>query len=147
MSQSDARWIWYPGDLELFHGMKQNFSRVERGCAWPAFWKSEGFRQRVVYRREYELPCRTTFTVYGAPGLLGYVQVNGDKYPLNRTIECEGHVSVAVHAACIGCVPAVYVDGEIICSDTGWTVDDYCQPPVPAASNRYFTHPEQRVDT
>ncbi len=147
MSQSDARWIWYPGDLELFHGMKQNFSRVERGCAWPAFWKSEGFRQRVVYRREYELPCRTTFTVYGAPGLLGYVQVNGDKYPLNRTIACEGRVSVTVHAACIGCVPAVYVDGEIICSDTGWTVDDYCQPPVPAASNRYFTHPEQRVDT
>ena len=39
-----AYWLWYPGDFELYHAMKQNFSRVERGCAWPAFWKSEGFR-------------------------------------------------------------------------------------------------------
>ena len=21
-------WIWYPGDFELYHAMKQNFSRV-----------------------------------------------------------------------------------------------------------------------
>ena len=41
-------WIWYPGDFELYHAMKQNFSRVERGFGWPAFWKSEGFRNRVV---------------------------------------------------------------------------------------------------
>ena len=30
-------WIWYPGDFELYHAMKQNFSRVERGFGWPAF--------------------------------------------------------------------------------------------------------------
>ena len=41
-------WIWYPGDMELYYGMKQNFSRVERGFGWPAFWKSEGFRNRVA---------------------------------------------------------------------------------------------------
>ena len=27
---SKSYWIWYPGDFELYHGMKQNFSRVER---------------------------------------------------------------------------------------------------------------------
>ena len=48
-------WIWYPGDFELYHAMKQNFSRVERGFGWPAFWKSEGFRNRVAFRRIYEL--------------------------------------------------------------------------------------------
>ena len=32
-------WIWYPGDFELYHAMKQNFSRVERGFGWPAFWR------------------------------------------------------------------------------------------------------------
>jgi hypothetical protein len=46
-----AYWIWYPGDFEKYHAMKQNFSRVERGCSWPAFWKSEGFRNRVAFRR------------------------------------------------------------------------------------------------
>ena len=37
---SKSYWIWYPGDFELYHGMKQNFSRVERGFGWPAFWLS-----------------------------------------------------------------------------------------------------------
>ena len=57
-------WIWYPGDFELYHGMKQNFSRVERGFGWPAFWKSEGFRNRVAFRRIYELGQETSFTVF-----------------------------------------------------------------------------------
>ena len=49
-------WLWYPGDFERYHALKQNFSRVERGFGWPAFWKSEGYRQRVVFRRAYTLP-------------------------------------------------------------------------------------------
>ena len=57
-------WIWYPGDFELYHAMKQNFSRVERGFGWPAFWKSEGFRNRVAFRRTYELEQETSFTVF-----------------------------------------------------------------------------------
>ena len=46
-------WIWYPADFELYHAMKQNFSRVERGMGWPAFWKSEGFRNRVAFRLDF----------------------------------------------------------------------------------------------
>ena len=57
-------WIWYPGDFELYHGMKQNFSRVERGFGWPAFWKSEGFRNRIVFRRTYELKEETEFQTF-----------------------------------------------------------------------------------
>lgn len=55
-----AYWIWYPADFELYYAMKQNFSRVERGMGWPAFWKSEGFRNRVVFRRTYLLEKETT---------------------------------------------------------------------------------------
>jgi len=50
-----ACWIWYQGDFELYYAMKQNFSRVERGFGWPAFWKSKGFRNRVAFWRTYEL--------------------------------------------------------------------------------------------
>ena len=66
-----AYWIWYPADFELYYAMKQNFSRVERGMGWPAFWKSEGFRNRVVFRRTYSLEKETTFTVYSRA--VGYV--------------------------------------------------------------------------
>ena len=73
-------WIWYPGDFELYHAMKQNFSRVERGFGWPAFWKSEGFRNRVAFRRTYELEQETSFTVFS--NAIGHVLVtreNGEK--------------------------------------------------------------------
>lgn len=66
-------WIWYPGDFELYHAMKQNFSRVERGAGWPAFWKSEGFRNRVAFRQTYRLEKMTDFTVYSDAA--GYVLV------------------------------------------------------------------------
>ena len=117
MSREQARWIWYPGDLELYHAMKQNFSRVERGITWPAFWKSEGCRQRVAYRRSYDaVPAGTVFRVLPAPGTIGFVRVNGRKCPLNAEIACEGKVAVTVHAACIASVPAVYIEGDVICS-------------------------------
>ncbi len=147
MNKQKAYWIWYPGDLELYHALKQNFSRVERGCAWPAFWKSDGFRQRVTYRRSYTLSSPAAFRAVGGPGTVGYVLVNDRKYPLGGEVPCPaGAVRVSVHAACIGCVPAVYVQGDAVFSDGSWTAEDYCLPPVPAACSRYFTESSQRVD-
>ena len=146
MENAQARWLWYPGDLEKYHALKQNFSRVERGCPWPAFWKSDGFRQRVAFRRTYRLEKPTSFTVFGTPGGAGYADVNGRKYPFGKTVSCDpGEIKISLHIGCIGCVPAVFVQGDVIRSDDSWTVEDYCEPPVPAASNRYFTTPEQNV--
>lgn len=144
MSCNNAYWMWYPGDLEFYHAMKQNFSRVERGCAWPAFWKSEGFHSRVAFRREYELRQATAFSVLGVAGSQGYVQFDDEKHPFGEEILCgPGKHRISIHIGCIGCVPSVYVSGECIRSGAGWTVEDYDRDPVPAAFNRYFTDPER----
>ncbi|MBR0162885.1 MAG: alpha-L-rhamnosidase [Oscillospiraceae bacterium] len=141
---NNSYWIWYPGDFEHYHAMKQNFSRVERGCPWPAFWKSEGFRNRVAFRREYALKEETRFTVFGVTGSQGYVQVGESKYPFGAEIVCSpGPVRISVHIGCIGCVPSVFVQGDIIRSDDGWLADDYDADPVPAAHSRYFTDPDR----
>ena len=139
-----AHWLWYPGDFELYHALRQNFSRVERGCGWPAFWRSESFRQRVVFRRRYELTERTAFTVTAVTGAVGYVQAGEEKHPFGRPVEAgPGPVDLSVHVGCVGCVPSVYIRGDVICSDAGWTVEDYDSDPVPAAFNRYFTDPDR----
>lgn len=89
---NNSYWIWYPGDMELYYGMKQNFSRVERGYGWPAFWKSEGFRNRVVFRRTYELEKETEFCVYSRS--IGYVLAGDQKFPFGQTISCgPGEIS------------------------------------------------------
>lgn len=136
-------WIWYPGDMELYYGMKQNFSRVERGFGWPAFWKSEGFRHRVAFRRTYHLEKETTFCVYS--NSVGYVLAGEEKYPFGVQVTCPaGETAVAVHAGCIEEFPSIYITGETICSDDGWMVEDYEKPLVPVGYSRYFTQLDQR---
>ena len=133
-------WLWYPGDFERYHALKQNFSRVERGFGWPAYWKSEGFRQRVAFRRAYTLPEETSFTVYAVTGAVGYVLLDEEKHPFGQEISCPaGTHRIAVHIGCIGCVPSIYVRGSVIRSDAGWTAEDFSGAPVPAACSRYFT--------
>lgn len=140
-------WIWYPGDFELYHAMKQNFSRVERGFGWPAFWKSEGFRNRVAFRRTYELEQETSFTVFS--NAIGHVLVtreNGEKkYPFGKKITvAPGKVRISIHAGCVEAFPCAYVQGEVIHSDKTWMAEDYSQPLVPVGVCKYFTKPEQK---
>ena len=139
-------WIWYPGDFELYHAMKQNFSRVERGFGWPAFWKSEGFRNRVAFRRTYELEQETSFTVFS--NAIGHVLVtreNGEKkYPFGKKITvAPGKVRISIHAGCVEAFPCAYVQGEVIYSDKTWQAEDYSQPLVPVGVCKYFTKPGQ----
>ena len=95
--------------LEKYHALKQNFSRVERGCPWPAFWKSEGFRQRVAFRRVYHLAQPTSFRALGIDGSLGYVQLDDEKHQLGEQIFCApGTHRICIHLACIAAMPAVY---------------------------------------
>lgn len=139
-------WIWYPGDFELYHAMKQNFSRVERGFGWPAFWKSEGFRNRVAFRQTYELEQETSFTVFS--NAIGHVLVtweNGEKkYPFGKKITvAPGKVRISIHAGCVEAFPCAYVQGEVIHSDKTWKAEDYSQPLVPVGVCKYFTKPGQ----
>ena len=139
---ANSYWLWYPGDLELYHAMKQNFSRVERGYGWPAFWKSEGFRNRVVFRRRYLLKQDTVFCVHSKA--VGFVLVGEKKYPFGRTIPCPaGEWQISIHAAQIEAFPCIYIQGDVICSDLGWMVEDYAKPPVLAGHSRYFTQVNQ----
>lgn len=138
----NAFWLWYPGDFELYHALQQNFSRIERGYGWPAFWKSEGFRNRVVFRRRYTLERETSFTVYSQA--IGYVLVGESKYSFGQRVTCPaGEIVISIHAGRIDAFPSVYIDGDIICSDEGWSVEDYAGPAVPAGCSKYFTRPSQ----
>ncbi len=135
-------WIWYHGDFELYHAMKQNFSRVERGYGWPAFWKSEEFRNRVVFRKEYTLERETTFCVCSKA--VGYVLAGEKKYPFGTEITCgPGKIKISVHAGRIETFPSIYIKGEVIYSDKTWLAEDYTNPPAAAGYSRYFTDENQ----
>lgn len=147
-NKNQTYWIWYPGDFELYHAMKQNFSRVERGYGWPAFWKSEGFRNRVVFRKTYILEEKTSFQTFS--DAIGHVLVQNrdtqkeQKYALGEVIECEpGKNLISIHLGKIESFPSVYVKGNRIYSDRTWIAEDYEYVPRQAGWSMYFTKEEQ----
>lgn len=117
-------WIWYPGDMEIYHCMKQNFSREERGYDWPAYWHMDDWNKSVLFSRETELEEETTFTAYASG--VGYVEINGKKYPFGKEIRCHpGIVHITALVGNMSGLPALYVEGRKIWSDTDWTVTNY----------------------
>ncbi|MCR5294608.1 MAG: alpha-L-rhamnosidase [Lachnospiraceae bacterium] len=138
---AQSYWIWYPGDMERYFALKQNFSRIERGFEWPAFWKSDSFRCRVVFRRIYQLSSSTSFTVFSKAS--GFVLVGEKKYPFGRSIFLPaGEFQISIHAGRIDAFPSIYIKGDLIFSDQNWTTSDYVETKDQAGFSRYFTDPD-----
>lgn len=136
-----AAWMWYPADFEIYHGMKQNFQREERGCGWPAYWKMSDWRKNVTFRKEFELDKPSSFWVKAAG--TGYVEVNKRKYPFETEIKCEpGKNNILICVGNMKGLPAAFADGELVYSDGNWTADDY-EISKRAGTNALYTLPEQ----
>lgn len=124
--ESNAKWIWFPGDFEIYHGMLQNFQREERGYGWPAYWKMDDWRKNVKFYKKYNLDKPTTFVVEGLG--IGHVCINHIKYPFLQPITCQpGEVLVEIFIGNMTALPAVYIEGDIIYSDESWMVDDFLE--------------------
>lgn len=140
-----AVWIWYPGDFELYHGMRQNFRREERGMGWPAFWKMDDWRKNVRFFRKYKLAQQETFAVYGHG--TGHVQVDGQKFPLGTEVTLSaGEHLIEVFIGNMTGLPCIYVEGfnenGSIRSDATWGADDFLEA-VPAGTSSLYTKKEQ----
>ena len=138
-------WIWYLGDFEIYHGMKQNFRREERGLGWPAFWKMDDWRKNLRFFRKYKLTQTETFTVYGRG--VGHVQVDGQKSLIGKEITVhEGEHLIEVFIGNMTGLPCIYVENSTedgsIHSDVTWGVDD-CLEAVPAGASSLYTKKEQ----
>ena len=160
---SNTAWIWYPGDFEIYHGMKQNFRREERGLGWPAFWKMDDWRKNLRFFRKYELEQQETFTVYGCG--VGHVQVDGKKLRMEEeiTIPAGKHL-IEVFIGNMTGLPCIYVENSAetgnahagaetgnvrantqtgsIHSDASWGVDDFLEA-APVGTSSLYTKKEQ----
>ena len=142
MEKGLSRWIWYPGDFEIYQGLKQNLSREERGFNWPAYWQLDDCRKNVRFSRTYDPVEETSFTVYSHSD--GYIRVNDVKHRFEERIVCgPGKVDIVIFAGMLTGVPAVYIEGDVIRSDEEWLADDYVSAPVPVGSSPYYTRREQ----
>ena len=120
------RWLWYPGDFEIRHGLLQNFQREERGFDWPAYWYMDDCHRNVKFKRYYFLdhPSMFKVTIQG----VGYVEINGQKHPCGKWLTCPaGKVKIRIFVGHTSGLPAMFIEGDEIKSDIGWTASNFIE--------------------
>jgi hypothetical protein len=117
-----ASWIWYPGDYEVWLSNKMQNRRTERGSFFPPFWKLDSHYVLIDFHKDFVLPAAENVHLY-IEGQYN-VKIDGKTisgYPKNIQIPAGKHrINLKVYNQ--ASVPAIYVQGEHLVSDTSWLV-------------------------
>ncbi len=72
-----AKWIWYPGDFELYHNLVLHSRREKYDYAYPVMWHIERPQSSCCFSRQITLQEASEIIVY-AHGK-GYVRAGNQK--------------------------------------------------------------------
>jgi len=117
-----ASWIWYPGDYEVWLSNKMQTRRTERGTFLPPFWKLDSHYVLMNFHKDFELTEPEDAKLY----VEGQYNVSLDGktirgYPKVIHIPAGKHrISLKVYNQAN--VPAIFVQGTHLVSDTSWLV-------------------------
>ncbi len=116
-----AKWIWYPGDFELWLHARTMMRRDERGMYIPPIWKIDSCHPNVKFRKIVELERGETVAI-AANGRFN-VMVNGRyRYDAATSFELEaGRSEIVVSIMNDQSLPTIYVEGTTVHSDESWS--------------------------
>jgi alpha-L-rhamnosidase len=115
-----ATWIWYPGDYELWLANKMENRRTDRGSFFPVFWKVDNHYPLMDFHKDFVLTQPEDVSIY-VEGLYN-VKLDGKLF---EGTPKQINVPVGKHRINIKVfnqenVPAVYVKGNTVVSDSSW---------------------------
>jgi alpha-L-rhamnosidase len=117
-----ATWIWYPGDFEISLANRMQNRRAERGTFFPVFWKMDNYYVLMDFHKVFDVPQTETVEIY-VEGEYN-VKLDGKAYegsPKIITVPAGKH-KINIKVFNQANVPAVYVKGKTIVSDSSWLV-------------------------
>ncbi len=115
------KWIYYPGDFEIWLGNEMQNRRTERGAFFPPFWKMDSHYVLVEFSKKLDLQQPEEIEIY-AEGKYN-VKLDGKIYPgCNKITIPAGKHSLNIKVHNQASVPAIYVKGKTISSDDSWLV-------------------------
>ena len=121
-SAQRATWIWYPGDFEICLANKMQNRRTERGTFFPVFWKMDNHYVLMDFHKIFELDRSETVNIY-VEGQYN-VKLDGKAFegsPAEIRIPPGKHrINIKVFNQAD--VPAIFVSGNKIVSDSSWLV-------------------------
>lgn len=120
---STARWIWYPGDFEVWLHQKVAGKRQERGQPYPPFWRMDSPYGLVRFEKNYSFDKPESVRIY-ADGRY-HIRIDGgvvpDVNPENFILPAGKH-HLAVLVENYRTFPSILVEGTAIQSDASWSV-------------------------
>ncbi len=121
-TSSAPTWIWYPGDFEIVLANKMQNRRTERGTFFPVFWKIDSHYVLMDFHKVFDVPAHETVDIYvegeynvkldgkAFEGSPKQIEVPAGKHKINIKVFNQANV------------PAIFVKGKTIVSDTSWLV-------------------------
>jgi alpha-L-rhamnosidase len=117
-----ATWIWYPGDYEIWLSNKMQNRRTDRGSFFPVFWKVDSHYPLMDFHKTFNLAKEEEVAIYAE----GVYNVKLDGQPLEGTPKTilvpAGKHKINVKVFNQQNVPAIYIVGKTIISDSSWLV-------------------------
>lgn len=138
-----GQWIWYNGDFEIYHAMKQNFDREERGMKWPAYWYVSDWNHNVSFQKRVNInrPLSLVIHVQGE-GYLRVIDTDNQeekKYPLAQNIDIKpGNYQFIIHVCNLTGLPCIFVDSSQLATDTTWQASNHLAEYQPVGSSDLF---------
>ena len=129
---SQATWIWYPGDFEVWLGNIFNNRRTERGSMFPPFWKQDSHWVTVEFSKAFSLQeeeeiailCEGSFNLALDGKLQSVAQgfVRNDTVLSNRYLFTvpKGEHKLNLKVWNQTTPPTLFIHGKTIKSDSTW---------------------------
>ncbi|UKM64324.1 alpha-rhamnosidase [Flavobacteriaceae bacterium GSB9] len=121
-TDSNATWIWYPGDFEIWLSNKMQVRRTEREAVFPPLWRYYSPYPLVTFQTEVDLPEEDDVKIYSEGPfqlLIDDVQIYGQ--PKSIKISAGKHkISFKVYNQEV--LPAIFIDGKYVKSNASWNV-------------------------
>ena len=119
---SQATWIWYPGDFEVFLNNKISSLRQQRGVTMPPVWPMYHHFSNVCFTKNIELKKKESIEL----------KVEGDyflkignyiQYEKKSNYELpEGKYEISVTILNDATLPSFWLKGNTVFSDSSWVV-------------------------
>ncbi len=117
------KWIWYPGDFEVWLHTKVGGRRQERGQPYPPFWRVDSPYPLIRFEKKYTIEKAENIRIF-ADGRL-QVRLDGaiqhDFEPQNFTLPSGTH-SLSFLVENYHTFPSLLVQGHSVFTDESWTV-------------------------
>ncbi|OMF38850.1 alpha-rhamnosidase [Paenibacillus sp. FSL H8-0548] len=126
MNRQVATWIWYPGEFEIRLHEKMSVARRARGVMYPAYWRLDRHYSNIKFRYSYELEQDEQIQII-ADGTFSFYLDGMDNYRSSDSLITlpAGRHEISISVFNDVEVPALFIDGPTVRTDSSWEVTSY----------------------